>query len=187
MTWSASRCAMVLAVCGPILTTTGCTTITRNWWTTITRPNIFPKRRRRFSAKVPPRPKTGTTSTARNSKEKTAPPSGCCAAWTTINVQPSSPSLAARLDTEQTFFARNAHRMAYADFRQNGWPIGSGPVEAACKSVVKTRLCRSGMRWSRDGGQHILSLRTYVKSNRWNAMWKQYKHIEQPRSPCNTT
>jgi hypothetical protein len=98
-----------------------------------------------------------------------------------------SKSRRAALDTEQTFFARNAHRMDYADFRANGWPIGSGPVEAACKSVVKTRLCRSGMRWSRDGGQHILSLRTYVKSNRWNAMWKQYKHIEQPRSPCNTT
>ena len=98
-----------------------------------------------------------------------------------------SQSRRAALDMEQTFFARNAHRMDYADFRENGWPIGSGPVEAACKSVVKTRLCRSGMRWSRDGGQHILSLRTYLKSNRWNAMWKQYKHIEQPRSPCNTT
>lgn len=91
------------------------------------------------------------------------------------------------LDTEWTFFTRNAHRMDYAYFREHGWPIGSGPVEAACKSVVKTRLCRSGMRWSRTGGQHILSLRTYVKSKRWNAMWKQYKRIERPRSPCNTT
>ena len=36
--------------------------------------------------------------------------------------------------------------MDYAHFRKHGWPIGSGPVEAACKSVVKTRLCRSGMR-----------------------------------------
>jgi len=91
------------------------------------------------------------------------------------------------LDTERTFFTRNAHRMDYARFRRNGWPIGSGPIEAACKSVVKTRLCRSGMRWSRAGGQHILSLRTYVKSDRWNAMWTQYKRIEWQRSPCNTT
>jgi hypothetical protein len=83
------------------------------------------------------------------------------------------------LSTERTFFARNQHRMDYARFRRHGWPIGSGPVEAACKSLVKTRLCRSGMRWSRSGGQHILSLRTYVKSNRWNAMWKQYKSIER--------
>jgi hypothetical protein len=91
------------------------------------------------------------------------------------------------LDAERTFFTRNEHRMAYARFRRHGWPIGSGPVEAACKSVVKTRLCRSGMRWSRSGGQHILSLRTYVKSDRWDAMWNQYKRIERSRSPCNTT
>ena len=91
------------------------------------------------------------------------------------------------LATERTFFTRNEHRMDYARFRRNGWPIGSGPIEAACKSVVKTRLCRSGMRWSRFGGQHILSLRTYVKSNRWDAMWSQYKRIERSRSPCNTT
>ncbi len=91
------------------------------------------------------------------------------------------------LDTERTFFTRNESRMDYARFREHGWPIGSGPVEAACKSVVKTRLCRSGMRWSRNGGQHILSLRTYVKSDRWNAMWKQYKRIERSHSPSNTT
>jgi hypothetical protein len=91
------------------------------------------------------------------------------------------------LGTERTFFTRNGHRMDYARFRRNGWPIGSGPVEAACKSVVKTRLCRSGMRWSRCGGQHILSLRTYVKSDRWTAMWNHYKRIESACSPCNTT
>ena len=91
----------------------------------------------------------------------------------------------AALDAERTFFARNGHRMDYARFRRNRWPIGSGPVEAACKSVVKTRLCRSGMHWSRSGGQHILSLRTHVKSDRWNAMWTQYRRIEW--SPCNTT
>ena len=98
-----------------------------------------------------------------------------------------SKSRRAALDAERTFFARNGHRMDYARFRRNGWPIGSGPVEAACKSVVKARLCRSGMRWSPSGGQHILSLRTYVKSDRWNAMWSQYKRIEWPRSPCETT
>jgi hypothetical protein len=91
------------------------------------------------------------------------------------------------LNAERTFFARNHHRMDYARFRREGWPIGSGPVEAACKSVVKTRLCRSGMRWSRAGGQPILSLRTHVKSSRWDALWKQYKRIERTRSPRNTT
>ncbi len=81
------------------------------------------------------------------------------------------------LAVQRTFFARNNHRMNYADFRRRGLPIGSGPVEAACKSLVKARLCRSGMRWSRPGGQRILDLRTYIKSNRWEAFWKQYKEL----------
>ena len=79
------------------------------------------------------------------------------------------------LDTQRTFFQRNKKRMTYAAFREQGLPIGSGPVEAACKTLVKTRLGRSGMRWSWPGGQRILQLRTYVKSKRWEAFWKQYK------------
>ena len=79
--------------------------------------------------------------------------------------------------TERTFFQRNKHRMNYADFRRRGLPIGSGPVEAACKTLVKARLCRSGMRWSRDGGENILDLRTYVKSNRWDAAWEKIKRL----------
>ena len=76
---------------------------------------------------------------------------------------------------ELRYFSRNGSRMRYAEFRRRGWPIGSGPVEAACKSVVKARLCRSGMRWSRVGGQRILDLRTYVKSQRWDAAWNEIK------------
>ena len=82
------------------------------------------------------------------------------------------------LATQQTFFRRNKKMMTYADFRRRGLPIGSGPVEAACKTLVKTRLGRSGMRWSREGGQRILDLRTYVKSNRWDAFWEQYKELK---------
>ena len=81
------------------------------------------------------------------------------------------------LDAQRTFFRRNQAKMTYADFRRRGLPIGSGPVEAACKTLVKTRLCRSGMRWTRKGGQRILDLRTYVKSNRWDAFWNEYKKL----------
>ena len=81
------------------------------------------------------------------------------------------------LATQRTFFKRNKAKMTYADFRRRGLPIGSGPVEAACKTLVKTRLCRSGMRWSREGGQRILDLRTYAKSNRWRPFWNQYKEL----------
>jgi len=81
--------------------------------------------------------------------------------------------------TERTFFRRNQHRMRYAYFRRRGLPIGSGPVEAACKSIVKTRLCRSGMRWSREGGQRILNFRCYVKSSQWNEFWDAYRNLQQ--------
>lgn len=83
------------------------------------------------------------------------------------------------LSRERTFFSRNQHRMTYASFRRRGLPIGNGPVEAACKTLVKTRLCRSGMRWSRMGGQRILSLRTYVKSQRWDRFWRHYLNLRQ--------
>jgi ribosomal protein S12 len=81
------------------------------------------------------------------------------------------------LRKERTYFTRNRHRMEYARFRRNGWPIGSGPVESACKTIVKHRLCRPGMRWHRATGQHVLSLRTLLKSERWDAMWQRY--VEQ--------
>ena len=80
---------------------------------------------------------------------------------------------------ERTFFLRNKHRMKYAEFLRRGLPIGSGPVEAACKTIVKTRMCRSGMRWSRKGGQHILHLRSFVKSTRWDAFWNNYLQLSK--------
>jgi len=83
------------------------------------------------------------------------------------------------LQTQRTFFKRNKHRMSYAYFRRQGWPIGSGPVEAACKTLIKTRLCRSGMRWSRKGGQAILDFRTYIKSNRWDPAWEQIMKLRR--------
>jgi hypothetical protein len=83
------------------------------------------------------------------------------------------------LAAEQTFFRRNQHRMAYASFRRRGLPIGSGPVEAACKSIVRTRLCRSGMRWSREGGQQILNFRCYAKSGLWNEFWETYEQLSR--------
>lgn len=72
-------------------------------------------------------------------------------------------------------FGANKDKMRYAAFRARGLPIGSGPVEAACKTVVGHRLKRSGMRWSHEGGQNVLNLRTAVKSNRWDTLWGVYQ------------
>ena len=88
-------------------------------------------------------------------------------------------SVLAALATERGYFLRNKEKMNYAELRDKGLPIGSGPVEAACKTLVKTRLGRSGMRWSRIGGQRILDFRTYVKSNRWDAAWKEIEQLQR--------
>lgn len=94
-------------------------------------------------------------------------------------VQKLSRSRCDDVQKERTFFKRNKHRMIYADFLARGLPIGSGPVEAACKSIVKNRLCRSGMRWHREGGQRVLHLRCFVKSKRWDEFWKHYSQLER--------
>ena len=83
-----------------------------------------------------------------------------------------------KLKTQVTFFKNNRHRMKYSAFIQRGLPIGSGPVEAACKSLVKFRLCRSGMRWTRPGGQDILTLRAIEKSQHWDCFWQAYKNLK---------
>ena len=72
------------------------------------------------------------------------------------------------------YFRRNLDKMDYANFRERGLPIGSGPVEAACKTLVGARLKRSGMRWSQVGGQHVLNLRVHVLSGRWQVFWQTY-------------
>ena len=77
------------------------------------------------------------------------------------------------------YFRGNRHRMRYADAKAQGLPIGSGVVEAACKTLVTERLKRSGMRWGVRGGQAILTLRSLVQSRRfghaWNLLAKSYR------------
>ena len=69
------------------------------------------------------------------------------------------------------YFCRNRKRMDYAGAAQRGLPIGSGVVEAACKTLVTERMKRSGMRWREDGGQAILSLRGWAQSRRFATAW----------------
>ena len=61
----------------------------------------------------------------------------------------------------------HAGRMNYVDARAAGLAIGSGNVEASCKSLVQLRMCRSGARWKPDGAQAMLSLRALALSDRW--------------------
>jgi hypothetical protein len=69
------------------------------------------------------------------------------------------------------YFRRHRHRMGYAALRARSLPIGSGVVEAACKTLASQRLKRSGMRWRHPGGQAILTLRALVQSERFGHGW----------------
>ena len=70
------------------------------------------------------------------------------------------------------YFDRNLARMQYGTFRKNGWFIGSGVVEAGCKTVIGARCKQSGMFWSEPGAQNILALRCIHASQHHNEFWK---------------
>lgn len=63
------------------------------------------------------------------------------------------------------YFIENKNRMLYATLAANGYHIGSGLVESACKTVVGMRLKQSGMRWSQSGAESMLHLRSLLLSN----------------------
>lgn len=69
------------------------------------------------------------------------------------------------------YFRNHRHRMSYAALKRRGLPVGSGVVEAACKTLVTQRLKCSGMRWSDDGAQAILTPRGWVQSERYDLAW----------------
>lgn len=77
-----------------------------------------------------------------------------------------------KLKQELEYFRRNRARMDYARLRAQNLPIGSGVVEATCKTLVTQRMKRSGQRWSQDGGQAILTFRALAQSDRFDAAWK---------------
>jgi len=70
------------------------------------------------------------------------------------------------------YFESNAHRMRYADFRRRGLFVGSGVVEAGCKTIIGHRLKQSGMRWTVRGANAIIALRCCELSGRWETFWE---------------
>jgi hypothetical protein len=77
------------------------------------------------------------------------------------------------LARELAYFRNNRHRMRYADLKAMHLPIGSGVVEAACKTLVTQRLKLSGMRWRHLGGQAILTFRGWLQSDRFDRAWEK--------------
>jgi hypothetical protein len=72
--------------------------------------------------------------------------------------------------------------MTYQTFRQAGYFIGSGLVEAGCKTIVGQRLKQSGILWSRPGARHLLSIRCALLSGWFDPFWKHRNRNSQTLS-----
>ncbi len=83
-----------------------------------------------------------------------------------------NPELAAKIRTQAHYFESNAERMRYPQFRRQHLFVGSGVIEAGCKSVVASRLKRSGMFWTVRGANSILALRCSYLNGRFEDYWE---------------
>jgi hypothetical protein len=79
------------------------------------------------------------------------------------------------------YFSNNVHRMEYPEYQAEGWQIGSGVVESACKTVVGQRLKGAGMRWGEAGAHALCHVRALYRSEKgqWEAFWKR-QYTKQP-------
>lgn len=77
-----------------------------------------------------------------------------------------------KAETEIHYLEKNAQYMRYAKFRAQGLFVGSGVVEAGCKTLIGQRLKQSGMEWSVRGANAIISLRCILKSGRFEDYWE---------------
>ena len=71
------------------------------------------------------------------------------------------------------YFLNNIQRMQYGSFRRQGFFIGSGVIEAGCKTIIGSRCKQSGMFWGEAGAENILALRCIHTSRRLNQFWME--------------
>jgi hypothetical protein len=88
------------------------------------------------------------------------------AALTVARFPATTPAAREALRLAQGYFRTHAHRMRYADYRAQGWPIGSGAVESCAKTLVEQRLKRPGAQWSPAGAHAVLTVRCRLLSHR---------------------
>ena len=83
------------------------------------------------------------------------------------------PEVVEKIRSEADYFERNAKRMQYPKFRRQHLFVGSGVIEAGCKTVIASRLKRSGMFWTVPGANAILTLRCSHLNGRFEDYWEQ--------------
>jgi hypothetical protein len=88
------------------------------------------------------------------------------------SIQTSDTDLAKKIRNEADYFATNAARMNYPQFRKQHLFVGSGVIEAGCKTVIGHRLKQSGMFWTVNGANSILALRCSHLNGRFEDYWE---------------
>ena len=84
------------------------------------------------------------------------------------------------------YLRKHSQEMDYSGYKRAGLPIGSGVTEAGCKVVFTQRFKQSGMKWSKVGGEVILSLRVALLSGVWDAVYREYLN-HRPLVPLTTS
>lgn len=87
----------------------------------------------------------------------------------------------AKLSVICGYFETNAARMRYDEYLRQGYPIASGVIEGACRHIVKDRLERTGMSWTRAGAQAMLNLRAIWTCDQWDEFQKYRIDLENER------
>ena len=75
------------------------------------------------------------------------------------------------------YVEKNQARMRYGEFRRRGWFIGSGVVEAGCRSLIGGRFKQSGMHWTVRGANALLALRCCLESGRFEDYWESRRVV----------
>jgi hypothetical protein len=88
------------------------------------------------------------------------------------SIQWANPELSDKIRTEADYFERNAHRMRYPKYRRQHLFVGSGVIEAGCKTVIGSRLKQSGMFWTVTGANSIIALRCCHLNGRFESYWE---------------
>jgi hypothetical protein len=90
------------------------------------------------------------------------------------------------VEDELGYFVHNVERMQYRTFRRQGLFIGSGVIEAGCKTLIGSRCKQSGMFWGKPGAENILALRCIHSSRRLDQFWKERLNAQAARNDCLT-
>lgn len=84
-----------------------------------------------------------------------------------------------RLEEEIVYLQHGRHRMDYARYEKEGWPIGSGAVEGTCKHLIKSRFGLTGARWRRGNIHKTLALRLALFNREWDHYWEEQQWENQ--------